>query len=244
MIFSKFAQFYDELFDPAMYQKWLDFVLTNSKPEDRLIDLACGTGRLIVSLAKLGYHTTGLDFSDDMLSIAEQHAIDNNVSPFLIQGNMLDLSNLDQYSIITCFDDSLCYLKNQKELLRAFLEVYQHLSDHGVYLFDVISPYQTDVVYPGYMYNYHDKNRAFMWQSYEGDKPHSVEHDLTFFYYNYEKDAYDEYSELHHERTYDLNIYIQLLKKAGFNQISATADFGKSKINKTTTRYFFKCKKD
>ncbi|WP_105955936.1 class I SAM-dependent DNA methyltransferase [Apilactobacillus quenuiae] len=243
MIYQEFAELYDELFDPTMYEKWLDFVESNVNKNDNILDVACGTGRLISLMINKNYNVSGLDMSSDMLTIADNNLRKNNQNANLIQGNMMDLSSFPEYQVITCFDDSLCYLNDLQELKLAFENAYHHLSNSGRYLFDVITPYQTDIVYPGYMYNFHDEDRAFMWTTYVGDEDHSVDHDLSFFNYNKELDAYDEFSELHHERTYDLDNYIDLLESVGFAKISVSSNFGKDKINETTTRWFFVCEK-
>ncbi|MFC6180877.1 class I SAM-dependent DNA methyltransferase [Lactiplantibacillus daowaiensis] len=244
MIYQTFAELYDELFDPAMYQQWLDFVRRQLPDQTgEVLELACGTGRLAVLLAQAGYHVTGFDLSDNMLALAQQHAEAADVTIPLIEGNMLDLSELGTFSAVTCFADSFCYLPDITQVQQAFTEVAQHLTADGKFLFDVITPHQTDDVYPGYMYNYRDDERAFMWTSYAGETPHSAEHDLTFFIWNDDKQAFDEVSELHQEQTYDLATYQQALAAAGFSHVTVTADFGQHEPDDQTTRWFFVCQK-
>jgi len=244
MIYQTFAELYDELFDPAMYEQWLDFVRRELPDQSgQLLELACGTGRLVVSLAQAGYHVTGLDLSENMLALAQEHVEEATVTLPLLQGDMLDLSEIGTFDAVTCFADSFCYLPDIETVQKAFEQVAQHLTADGQFLFDVITPHQTDDVYPGYMYNYRDEERAFMWTSYAGEIPHSAEHDLTFFIYNEEKQAFDEVSELHQERTYELAAYQQALKAAGFSDVTVTADFGQQTPTAETTRWFFKCHK-
>lgn len=244
MIYQTFAELYDELFDPAMYQQWLDFVRREYPNQDgQLLELACGTGRLGVLLAQAGYQVTGLDLSENMLALAQRHADEAAVTLPLLQGDMLDLSEIGTFDAVTCFADSFCYLPDITTVQRAFEQVAQHLTAAGEFLFDVITPYQTDEVYPGYMYNYRDEDRAFMWTSYAGEQPHSAEHDLTFFIYNDDKQAFDEVSELHQEQTYVLADYQQALQAAGFNHVMVSADFGRQQPDDQTTRWFFKCRK-
>jgi len=244
MIYQTFAELYDELFDPAMYQQWLDFVRRELPDQPgEILELACGTGRLGVLLAQAGYHVTGLDLSENMLALAQQHAEAAEVTLPLIAGNMLDLSAIGQFAAVTCFADSFCYLPDLAQVQQAFTQVAEHLTATGTFLFDVITPYQTDEVYPGYMYNYRDETRAFMWTSYAGETGHSAEHDLSFFIWNEDKQAFDEVSELHQERTYDLAEYQQALMAAGFSHVKVTANFGQSAPGKQTTRWFFECQK-
>lgn len=244
MIYTTFAKLYDDLMDPEMYANWLDFA-EDELVSGNVLDLACGSGRFAVKLAERGFETSGLDLSEEMLSLALKHAEEAGVDLPLYQGDMLDLSGLsEKFSNVTCFADSFCYLPDEKSVERAFVEVFQHLKPEGKFIFDVITPYQIDVVYPGYMYNYTDEEQAFIWTSFEGKHPHSVEHELTFFIWNEKEDGYDRIEELHYERTYELDVYLKALKHAGFNQVKVSADFGKSKPNEQTTRWFFACQKD
>lgn len=244
MIYQTFAKLYDELFDPQLYADWAAFTRqTVRQPEAPLLELACGTGRLAVQLAKTGFNVTGFDLSEEMLTLADQHAREAAVTLPLIEGNMLDLSELGTYQTVTCYADSLCYLADEAALQTVFEQVAAYLEDDGQFLFDVITPHQTDDIYPGYMFNYRDEDRAFLWSSDEAEEPHAVEHDLTFFTYNPAKDAYDEVSELHHERTYELAVYQRLLQVAGFKKVTVSADFGRNQPDDDTTRWFFVCEK-
>ena len=162
----------------------------------------------------------------------------------LVAGNMLDLSEIGEFSAVTCFADSFCYLQDLSQVQTAFTQVAAHLAAEGKFLFDVITPYQTDEIYPGYMYNYRDEERAFLWTSYASeDYAHGAEHDLSFFIWNADKQAFDEVSELHQERTYVLADYQTALAAAGFSKVKVTADFGRSTPDDKTTRWFFDCQK-
>lgn len=74
MIYSIFAQVYDELMDTEVYENWLTFVNNNAYSGKKLLDLACGAGQLAVMLAKDGYQVTGVDLSSEMLALADERA--------------------------------------------------------------------------------------------------------------------------------------------------------------------------
>lgn len=244
MIYSSFAKLYDELMEPTMYDQWLDFVEQElPKTTGQILDLACGAGRLAVMLAQNGYQVSGVDLSEEMLALAEMHAREADLAIPFMQGNMLDMSALGQYSAVTCFADSFCYLQDEAQVLQAFKEVYQHLENDGKFIFDVITPYQTDEVYPGYMYNYTTEDQAFIWSSFTDEFEHSAVHELTFFVWNEALASYERVSEIHHERTYELEVYQRLLTQAGFKDITVSADFGKGELTLETTRWFFSCHK-
>jgi ubiquinone/menaquinone biosynthesis C-methylase UbiE len=210
------------------------------------LELAGGAGRLAILLKQNGFKdVTVFDLSPEMLTLAAQHAQEAELELPLIEGDMREWSDLKQkYATITSFADSFNYLANTKEMLEAFKQVAKHLENNGQFLFDVISPWQTDVYYPGYMFNWHDDETAFMWSSYgvEG-MTHTVEHELTFFVYNEEIDGYQQLQEIHTERTYDLETFMRLLKKAGFKDIKVTADYGRHDVTAETDRWFFSATK-
>ena len=159
--------------------------------------------------------------------------------------DMLDPTGLGQFQTITCFADSLCYLNDLAQVNAALTQAGQHLAPGGKFLFDVITPYQTDQVYPGYSFNYQDEDhtRAFMWQSFADEEvAHGVIHDLTFFIQQGDG-SYRRLSETHFERTYPLADYLTALKVAGFDQVQVSADFGRHEVKDDTTRWFFVCQK-
>lgn len=242
MIYSKFAEIYNELMDHSLYEEWKNYVLKRVQ-SGKLLEVACGTGDLAILLHKAGFEVTATDLSYEMLSIAAKKLEEQNEYLELAQINMLDLDGLDKYDVITCFDDSICYLSDLNELEQAFTTTYNHLNDGGKYLFDAHSIFQMDEKFPGYMFNFKNEENAFMWSSYTGEYEHSCEHELTFFTWNEELQAYDVDEELHYERTYEISTYIETLKKVGFKDIKVSADFGKTDVKEDSTRWFFECTK-
>ena len=247
MNYQTFAKLYDDLFDEAAYADWFQYATKFIKNKDgKLLELAGGAGRLAIQLKQAGYDDISvLDLSTEMLALAAQHAQEAELDLPLIEGDMREWSDFDErFATITSFADSFNYLANEDETLMAFKQVAEHLEDGGQFLFDVISPWQTDVYYPGYMYNWHDDETAFMWSSYGvEEQPHTVEHELTLFVYNEDIDGVQQLQEVHTERTYSLDTYKRLLTEAGFTNIEVTADFGRSEVTDESPRWFFNATK-
>ena len=111
-LFAAIARRYDFLNDLqsfGLHRLWKRQVvrLANAKSGDRALDLCCGTGDISFALAKSGTETTGLDFSEKMLEVANarnqkfnpQSAIRN---PKFIQGDAQQLPFPDNsFDIIT-----------------------------------------------------------------------------------------------------------------------------------------------
>ena len=75
-LFAAIARRYDLLNDLqsfGLHRLWKRRVvrLANVKPGNRALDLCCGTGDISFALAQCGAETTGLDFSEKMLEVAE-----------------------------------------------------------------------------------------------------------------------------------------------------------------------------
>ncbi|MCI2171849.1 class I SAM-dependent DNA methyltransferase [Schleiferilactobacillus perolens] len=239
--YTIFAQVYDRLMDKTMYQSWQDFV-TQHYPQSapgRLLDLGCGTGDFAVRMAKLGWRVTGLDLSADMLTLAKERADKAHVTVDWIQGDMRQLAGLGTFDVVTSFDDSICYLPDLASVQATFEAVAGVLPADCPFFFDVHSLHQVDDVFPGFMFNDITEDSAFLWSSYEGKVPHSVEHELTFFTYDDTIDGYTRAMEIQTERTYPAADYRQALIQAGFLPPQLTADFGRGEVQPDTTRWFW-----
>jgi len=75
-LFAAIARRYDLLNDLqsfGMHRLWKRRVvaLANVKPGDRALDVCCGTGDIAFALARCGAEVIGLDFSDQMLEVAQ-----------------------------------------------------------------------------------------------------------------------------------------------------------------------------
>ncbi|WP_423189681.1 class I SAM-dependent DNA methyltransferase [Alkalibacterium sp. f15] len=240
MTYNWFAKVYDNLMDDSLYDKWLVYTQRYIPSGEKILELGSGTGILGLKLKSNGYDITGLDLSDEMLSIAYNRQLDEGVSFPLIQGDMRNLEHLPMYPGIICYSDALCYMENEKEVSIVFKEVYNRLEKNGTFLFDVHSITQIEKFLTSSFHAETD-NIVFIWDSFEGEYPYSVEHELSFFVNN-KDNLYERFEETHKERTYPIDVYIELLREAGFHTIDVSADFT-DEVSEESKRWFFACTK-
>lgn len=241
MTYGIFARVYDELMDQKLFPKWKNYVEKHIPRKDsKILELACGNGDLAILLEKDGYTMTGLDLSAEMLTIAKEKQIKAGLNFPLVQADMRDLTDFKNYDGIVSFCDSLCYLKTPEDVKLVFHQVYKHLKDEGVFLFDVFT---TNHIKDLDGYSYHDEipGIVFTWDSYKGEHPYSIEHELSFFE-ELDNGFYKRQMEIHKERTYSLDFYRNELEKAGFSNIKINADFNKE-LGKNNIRWFFRAEK-
>jgi len=94
MQFSFNGFIYRSLIDP-MLSGIRRSIVDHIRPEDHVLDVACGTGALAVAIAGHASHVTGIDLSEDMIITARRRAVRrklNNVS-----FELLDATDLSCY---------------------------------------------------------------------------------------------------------------------------------------------------
>ena len=97
------------------------------------LDLACGTGNSFLPFLRRGFTVTGCDSSRAMLAEAAAKAPEAT----LVHADLRELTMLGRFDLVTCFDDSLNYLRDESELLAALGGIAANLARHGVALFDL-----------------------------------------------------------------------------------------------------------
>src|ERR1041385_1124778 len=83
-LFSTVARRYDlmndlQSFGLHRYWKRKLIQISGARSGEKALDVCCGTGDLTLGLARCGAEATGLDFTEDMLRIAESQALKANL---------------------------------------------------------------------------------------------------------------------------------------------------------------------
>jgi SAM-dependent methyltransferase len=82
----------------------LAFVARHCAVPGRMLDLGCGTGRLLFEFSRRGYWTLGVDLSAEMLTVAVEKAAVRGSANQLVQANLTQLDCLADQS----FDYAAC----------------------------------------------------------------------------------------------------------------------------------------
>ncbi len=69
-------------------------------PNQRILDLGCGTGRISRYLSQKGARVSGLDFSDEAISVARRESLGQPID--FKQGSIFDLSADSEFDAIIC----------------------------------------------------------------------------------------------------------------------------------------------
>ncbi len=101
---------------------------------ERLFEPGCGSGRLIVEMAKRGYDVTGLDLSKPMLNFCRKELKRFKTKASLVQGDMIDFK-LDQ-KVDAAFNpvNTFRHLLTEDDARRHLECVANALNDGGIYI--------------------------------------------------------------------------------------------------------------
>jgi SAM-dependent methyltransferase len=104
-----------------------------------VLELGCGTGRILLPIARDGIDCVGLDSSPAMLEELRAKAPPANLS--LVEGRMeqFDLGG-QRFALITCPFRAFSHLLEVEAQLAALACIRRHLAPHGVFALDVFDP--------------------------------------------------------------------------------------------------------
>ncbi|MCC6626747.1 MAG: class I SAM-dependent methyltransferase [Chloroflexi bacterium] len=110
-----------------------------------LLELACGTGRLLAPLAAAGHRLTGVDIAPAMLARARSRLAAAGLleQVTLVQDDMRALERLDEarFRLAFCAINSFLHLPDQAAHLAALRAIHRHLDPGGRLVLDVFHPH-------------------------------------------------------------------------------------------------------
>lgn len=145
--FDDVAENYD-LYLSAMYKEqdnhdgFLDFYLDFAKEygEDGVIDIACGTGAVLLHLAENGIVADGTDLSEAMCHVAMEKAKERRFDLNIFPANMTDFKSNRKYSCAIIARSGFMHLLTPQLQRAALLNIRENLVDDGMLTFNTFDP--------------------------------------------------------------------------------------------------------
>jgi SAM-dependent methyltransferase len=130
---------YDRLFPDAVQDLpfWIDQA---KKLGDPILELACGTGRISITLAQGGFAVTGIDNSQAMLSEARSKSAEQNIQVEWVMGDMRHFDLGRTFPLIILPGNALCHLLDLRDFEACMGCVRNHLAHDGKFVIDVFVP--------------------------------------------------------------------------------------------------------
>lgn len=223
--YTGLAPVYDRLIGPEVPAAWAArlaaLLARRSIGEGLVLDLACGTGTVTRALALRGYEMLGCDRSPEMLDVARARCADLPVPPVWVCQDMKELDLYGTVRAAVCCLDSVNYLTEPGDLLRAFRRVRLFLEPGGVFLFDV----KSEALFReqgGTVSVYEDADLFSVWQ-YGAPRRGLAVHQVDIFQKNGEQ--YKRFTEEHFQRVYTLAALEKTLADAGLRLRAVYRDY-------------------
>jgi len=104
-----------------------------------VLELACGSGRFTIPLAKEGVNFTGLDLSEEMLALARSKASKEEVNIRVLQGDMRSFELGAKFKFIFIPAQSVSHLHTREEVEECLACVRRHLAEEGRLLIELFN---------------------------------------------------------------------------------------------------------
>jgi ubiquinone/menaquinone biosynthesis C-methylase UbiE len=245
--YNAFAFYYDALMRNVNYPRYADYLCQILEKEHHnaglTLDLACGTGSLTMALQDKGLDVYGIDGSPDMLSIAQQKAMEQGKQTLFLCQKMQDLDLYGTVNTVFCVLDSINHMTDENDVQKAFERVSLFLEPDGYFVFDVNTVYKHREVLGNNTFVYDTDDVFCVWQNqYHADGSHCVDIDLDFFERE-NKSTYYRSEESFRERAYSAESLHQMLLKAGLDVVSIYDEMTFHKPRPDSERIVFVTKK-
>lgn len=140
--FDRFARYYDD--DYRDYDEDVDAILMlAAEGAGPVLELGCGTGRVLLPLATAGCRATGVDGSPALLAVAQAklEAAGLAAQVMLVEGDLrsFSLSSRD-FILAVCTSNTLMHLADPDDQLAALRNAHRHLRRGGRLLIDLFNP--------------------------------------------------------------------------------------------------------
>jgi SAM-dependent methyltransferase len=137
---SVFAEFYDQT---PLYLSRPDiaFYVEEARAAGSVLELGCGSGRVLIPTAVAGVRITGLDLSESMLALcrrklaAQPREVRDRVR--LLHASMADFNLGETFALVTTPFRSFQHLISTDEQLACLRCVHRHLADGGRLILDM-----------------------------------------------------------------------------------------------------------
>ena len=120
----------------------------------KVLDIGCGGGILSEELCKQGAEVTGIDSSSKSISIAKQHAEQNNYDIKYINKSIFEITDLGIYDFIICFE-MIEHINEPNDLIKKIKELSSKKS--GLFLSTInrnLKSFMLAKIMAEYVFNY------------------------------------------------------------------------------------------
>ena len=196
------------------------------KPDSKILDMACGSGRHAIIFAKKGFYVTAVDLSQRLMSEAKENAIQNDVKIDFVLSDILDFETTERFNLTLNLFTSFGYFDNDEDNFRVILKANELLIDGGYFVIDYFNKnYLLKNLIPTSVFSENGlritQNRII-----EGNR---VRKNISIESNGLVEEYYESV------RLYNHDEMLTHIKKAGFNIFNEFGDYNGNNFNKESS---------
>jgi 2-polyprenyl-3-methyl-5-hydroxy-6-metoxy-1,4-benzoquinol methylase len=112
----------------------------NLKPEQEILDIACGAGDHCIEFAKRNLKATGFDISESLIKTAQEQARKEGVTIELFTGDMREIEFVNKFHAAVLLSHSFGFFNHEENKL-VLKGSFDALRKEGKLLLDLMNPY-------------------------------------------------------------------------------------------------------
>ena len=244
--YSEFANVYDIFMEDTPYEEWYKFIKTCIKEQEVTVqsvcELGCGTGKMTMLFAKNGCDVIGIDYSPEMLMVAQDRAFEEEVSILYLMQDMSEFEINRRVDLICSCCDSINYLLEEDEVKSTFERVETYLTPNGLFIFDMNTPYKYKEVLGNQIFADQTDEAAYIWENFYDEEEEINEYEVSFFIKD-EEGKYERTIENHYQRAYSKEYICSLLEEVGLEVIQMYDNYSKQSVSHKTQRITYVARK-
>lgn len=143
--YSKIAEFYDYVVPYRERPDVAFFVNAARESGGPVLEVGCGTGRILIPTARVGFEITGLDLSAEMLAVCREklsrEAGEVQARARIVDGDMRHFEVNQKFRLITAPFRCFLHLLKVQDQLDCLASIHRHLLPGGKFILDIFDPW-------------------------------------------------------------------------------------------------------
>jgi SAM-dependent methyltransferase len=138
---EEYAELYDKIHSQKNSGEDVDFYVSEALQADgKVLEVACGTGRIYLEMLEQGVDAYGIDLSEEMLEKLEDKAEERNLNQKVFKADMRDFDLDEKFSLIIIPYRSFLHNLTIEDQLSTLESIYEHLEDGGKLVLNFYCP--------------------------------------------------------------------------------------------------------
>lgn len=241
--YSQLAYIYDHVMRHVNYRYWANHLAKLFKssdfPVNNVLDISCGTGSLLLNLARLNLNVAGLDESENMVKMARGKIRKKGLKLPVWCGSMVDYKVSTKFDAVVSTYDSINYCLNI-ELCTAVVEnTATALRAGGLFIFDICTERNSRK----YFQNHTDREETEDF-SYIRQSSYKRGIQVNEFFISLNSNSNTTYHEIHKQKIYKINEIMSIIPLDVYEIVGVYEGFSLRPGSEKSDRVYFVLRKN